>query len=327
MKVLISIQQPVKAWQIPPEGVERLRARFPDITFIHATDEEARARGLAECEVAYTWILSAAELNAAPHLTWVHTSAVAVETLALPELFARSIVVSNSRGVQATPIAEHVFAVLLALAKQLPFLLEKQRDHQWAQNDVVGNRLPWLLSRRTLGLIGVGTIGSEVALLADAFGMHVMAVRRRPGNEQIPGVHEMLGYGDVDALLARADVVVVAAPLTPETTNMLAAPQFARMKPGAILINVGRARIIDHVALVDALQSGHLGGAALDVFPQEPLSPDDPLWSTPNVIVTPHTSGFRHGHWDEVIDLFADNLDRFRRGEPIRFRVDPTLGY
>ena len=326
MHVLISIQQPVKAWQIPLEGVERLRRLFPDITFTHATDDAVRTQGLGECDVAYTWILSAAEVARAPRLRWVHTSAVAVETLALPELFARDIIVSNTRGVQATPIAEHVFAVLLALAKRLPMLLDQQAAHRWAQNDLVGETLPWLLARRTLGLIGVGTIGSEVALLANAFGMHVIGVRRR-GNQPEPGVHEMRSYADLDAMLSRADVVVIAAPLTPETSNMIGAPQLARMKRGAILINVGRARIVDHVALAKALNDGHLGGAALDVFHQEPLPTDDPLWSAPNLILTPHTSGFRQGHWDEVIDLFADNLRRFQRGEAIRFRVDPTLGY
>lgn len=327
MRVLISIQQPVKAWQIPLAGVEQLRERFPDVTFDHATTDEERARGLSACDVAFTWIMSAAEVARAPGLKWVHTSAVAVETLALSELFARKIIVSNSRGVQATPIAEHVFAVMLALAKQLPAILDAQRVHRWAQNDLVGPRLPWLLRRRTLGLIGVGTIGSEVALLADSFGMHVIGMRRRPGNEQVPGVHEMLSYGDLDSLLTRADVIVIAAPLTPDTSNMIGAPQFARMKRGAVLINVGRAKIVDHLALADALHSGQLGGASLDVFHQEPLPPEDPLWSAPNTVLTPHTSGFRQGHWDEVIDLFADNLERFRRGEEIRFRVDPALGY
>jgi phosphoglycerate dehydrogenase-like enzyme len=327
MNVLISIQQPVKAWQIPPDGVERLRARFPQVSFVHATDETARATGLADCDVAYTWLLSAAEVASATRLKWVHTSAVAVETLALAELFARDVIVSNSRGVQAAPIAEHVFAVMLALAKQLPFVLEHQRGARWVQNELIGERLPWLLRRRTLGLIGVGTIGSQIALLADAFGMHVVGLRRRAASAQVPGVHEMLGSDHLDTLLRRADVVVIAAPLTPETNTMIGAAQLARMKRGAVLINVGRARIIDHGALVEALASGHLGGAALDVFPQEPLPPDDPLWGAPNVIVTPHTSGFRQGHWDEVIDLFADNLQRFRRGEPVRFRVDPALGY
>ena len=131
MRVLISIQQPVSQWQVPSAGVEVLRRRFPNLEFIHATTDEQRAEGLKTCDVAYTWILKAPELATAPHLKWVHTSAVAVETLCLTELFARGIVVSNTRGVQAVPIAEHVMAVVLALAKQLPFALANQRDDAW----------------------------------------------------------------------------------------------------------------------------------------------------------------------------------------------------
>jgi D-2-hydroxyacid dehydrogenase (NADP+) len=327
MNVLISIQQPVRAWQIPVEGVQRLRERFPEVTFVHATDADMRARGLAECDVAYTWILSAAELAAAPRLKWLHSSAVAVETLALPELFARGVIVSNSRGVQSTPIAEHVMAVLLGLAKQLPFVLDNQRERQWAQNEFVDGRLPWLLKGQTLGLIGVGTIGGEIARLASAFGMRVIGLRRRADQGSVPHVDELLSTGSLSTLLGRADALVIAAPLTPETHQMIGRVQLAMMKRGAVLINVGRAKIVDHEALADSLRSGHLGGASLDVFHKEPLPPDDPLWTVPNVILTPHTSGFRRGHWDEVIDLFADNLQRFRTGEPLRFRVEPALGY
>jgi phosphoglycerate dehydrogenase-like enzyme len=327
MKVLVSIQLPVRAWQIPVACVDVLRQRFPEIEWVHAADPDARARGLEDCDVAYTWILSAAELAAAPRLKWLHTSAVALETLALPELFARGVIVSNTRSVQSTPIAEHVMAVMLGLAKQLPFVLDAQRDRRWAQNEFVGPRLPWLLKGRTLGLIGVGTIGAEIARLASAFGMQVIALRRRLHGEAVPGVSEMLPPDALDTLLERSDVLVIAAPLTPQTLGMMGAAQFARMKPGAILINVGRARIIDHVALGEAMASGHLGVASLDVYHREPLPADDPLWTLPNVILTPHTSGFRQGHWEEVVDLFSENLRRFQRGEPVRFRVEPELGY
>lgn len=327
MRALISIQQPVRAWQIPPASVDVLRQRFPDVDFLHATDDDLRARGLAEADVAFTWILSPAELAAAPNLRWVHSSAVAVETLCLPELFARQVLVSNSRGVQSRPIAEHVMAVMLALAKRLPLIVDAQRRRHWAQNDLAGETLPWLLHGKTLGLVGAGTIGTAIARLASAFGMSVIAVTRRPKDAGLDGVDEMFPPGGLPQLLERADVVVIAAPLTAETENMIGAPQLARMKRGAVLVNVGRARIVDHVALTEALQAGHLGGASLDVFHREPLPADDPLWTLPNVILTPHTSGFRHGHWDEVTDLFTENLRRFRRGEPVLFRVEPALGY
>lgn len=326
MRVLISIQQPVTQWQIPADGVGTLRRRFPDIEFIHATTDDERADGLKDCDVAYTWILKAPEIAESRLLRWVHTSAVAVETICLPELFARGIAVSNSRGVQAVPIAEHVMAVMLALAKHLPFALHHQNSGTWAQNEFAGDRLPWLLRGRTLGLIGVGTIGSEIAARANAFGMRVIAMRRR-STESVPGIERLFGGDQLYPFLSQCHALVIAAPLTPQTHSLLGEAQFAKLPKGAIVVNVGRAKIIDTDALMDALESGHLGGASLDVFPQEPLPADHRLWKMPNVILTPHTSGFRQGHWDEVIELFADNLDRFQRGETLRFQVQPDLGY
>jgi len=327
MKILISIQQAVKQWQIPPEAVAALRARFPLINFIHATTSEERAAGLQTCDAAYTWILNAAELAEAAKLKWVHTSAVAVETLCLPELFARGIAVSNTRGVQALPIAEHVLALVLALAKQIPFVIENQQQSRWAQNEFMGERLPWLLHGRTLGLVGVGTIGSEIARRAEAFGMRVIALRRRPAYGVIGHVERVYGKDQLDEFLGQCHVIVVAAPLTPETHGLLGAAEFAQMPKGAIVVNVGRARIVDTDALIDALESGHLGGASLDVYPQEPLPAAHPLWKTPNVILTPHTSGFRQGHWDEVVELYAENIQRWLKGEPLKYRIEPELGY
>jgi phosphoglycerate dehydrogenase-like enzyme len=326
MNVLISIQQPVRAWQIPLQSVETIRQRFPDLSFTHAIDESSRAQALVECDVAFTWLMNEAELATCKRLKWVHTSAVAVETFCLAELFARRVIVSNSRGVQSAPIAEHVFAVLLALAKRLPYVVDQQRERHWAQNEMLGDRLPWLLKGKTLGLIGAGTIGSQIARLAGAFGMKVVALTRRP-RANGPDAIEWVNPAGLSDLLRQSDVMVIAAPLTPATLNMIGSGEMAQMKRGAVLINVGRARIVDHVALNDALRSGHLGGASLDVFHKEPLPADDPLWSAPNLIVTPHTSGFRQGHWDDVTELFCENLRRFQHGEPVRFRVEPELGY
>ncbi len=327
MKILISIQQPVTQWQIPAEGVAALRARFPHLSFIHATSPEQRAAGLTDCDAAYTWILNEAELATAGKLRWVHTSAVAVETFCLPELFARGIAVSNTRGVQAVPIAEHVMAVTLGLARQLPFVIENQQQARWAQNAFTGERLPWLLKGKTLGLVGVGTIGSEIARRAAAFGMKVIALRRRPAYGVIGHVERVYGKDRLDEFLAQTHVLVIAAPLTPETLGLMGETQFAQLPKGAVVINVGRAKIIDTEALMAALTSGHLGGASLDVFPQEPLPADHPLWTTPNVILTPHTSGFRQGHWDEVVQLFGDNLDRWLTGQPLKYQIEPDLGY
>jgi D-2-hydroxyacid dehydrogenase (NADP+) len=327
MRVLISIQQRVPQWQIPEASVDALVARFPEVQFTYARTAEDRALGLAGAVAAFTWTLTPEELVRAPGLRWVHSSAVAVETLCLSELAARGVRVSNTRGVQAIPIAEHVLAVVLALAKQLPFTLENQQRTAWAQYEYRGPRLPWLLHGRTLGLIGIGTIGQALAARASALGMRVLALRRRPDAAPPAGVAAVYGRDRLHEMLGMCDVLAIAAPLTPDTNRLVDGPALGALKPGALVVNVGRAAILDTDALIDALRTGHLGGASLDVFPEEPLPSSHPLWTTPNVILTPHTSGFRQGHWDEVIEVFADNLQRFRRREPLRFEVNARLGY
>jgi phosphoglycerate dehydrogenase-like enzyme len=326
-QVLISIQQRVPQWQIPEASARALMARFPALTFAYARTEAERAAALATAEVAYTWTLSAEELTRAPQLRWVHTSAVAVETLCLPELAARGVRVSNTRGVQAVPIAEHALAAVLALAKQLPFAIDSQRRGVWAQDAFTGARLPWLLNGRTLGLIGLGSIGQALAARASALGMSVLALRRQMDAPPVTGVTAIYGRDRLIAMLGRCDALVVAAPLTPHTNGLIDRTALAALKPGAVVVNVGRSAIVDTDALVDALESGHVGGAALDVFPEEPLPPGHRLWTAPNLIVTPHTSGFRQGHWDEVVHVFADNLQRYQAGEALRFEVEVERGY
>lgn len=326
MNILVSIQNEVTAWQIPAAQVEYLRRTFPHHRFHHATTVEARTAALPEAEIAFTWLLSPAEIDLAPKLRWVHSSAVAAGTLSLPALAARGIAVSNTRGVQATPIAEHVLACLLALTRRLPLALERQRTQTWSQNEFTGASLPVTLKGQTLGVIGLGSIGAEVARLGAAFGMHVVGVRRDAGRSS-PGVATIRGPEGLDDLLACADAVVLAAPFTTSTARLLDRARLARMKPGARLVNVARGQLVDGVALAEALQSGRLAGAALDVFDEEPLPADHPLWRAPNVLITPHTSGFRPGHWDDAIAVFVDNLRRWDAGEPLRWQVDPGRGY
>lgn len=327
MTVLVSIQQAVAAWQIPAEQVDRLRRVCPQHEFVYATTEAERAAGLAHCDVAFTWILTPPELAAAPRLRWVHTSAVAVGTLCLDALAARQIVVTNTRGVQGGPIAEHVFATLLALTHRLPFALERQRAGVWAQNAFVGERLPVRLTGLCLGVIGLGSIGAEVCRLGAAFGMRVIGVRRHPERGVPEGAHQVWGAERLDDLAVAADVLVVAAPSTGETEALLDARRIGLMKRGAWLVNVARGQLVDAAALLRALESGALSGAALDVFADEPLPAGSPLWRAPNLLITPHTSGFRHGHWDDAVDVFIDNLARWDRGEPPRWRVDAARGY
>ncbi len=327
MTILISVQQEVAAWQIPADHAARIRAALPQHHVVYATTEAERLAALATCDVAFTWVLAAEELGLAPQLRWVHSPAVAVGTLCLDALAARQVAVSNSRGVQATPIAEHVFALLLALTRRLPMALDRQRDGRWSQHEFEGALRPVTLRGQCLGVVGLGSIGSEVARLGAAFGMDVVAVRRDPAREVPPGVRAVWGAGELDRLLAAADVVVIAAPLTAETETMFDARRIARMRPGARLVNIARGQLVDGGALVEALRTGHLAGAALDVVGREPLPADDPLWHAPNLVLTPHTSGYRPTHWDDVTNLFVDNVRRWDAGQPLSWRVDPARGY
>jgi len=327
LRVLISIQQRVPQWQIPEGSARALMSRFPGVRFTYAQSEAERAEALASAEVAYTWRLSVAELARAPRLRWVHTSAVAVETLCLPELAAHGVRVSNTRGVQAVPIAEHVLAVMFALAKHLPFAIQNQARATWAQDAYGESRQPWLLNGRTIGLVGLGSIGQALAARASALGMYVLAMRRQIEAPPVAGVSAVFGRDRLHEMLAQCDALAIATPLTPHTDRLIDRTALAALKPGAIVINVGRAAVLDTDALIDALRSGHLAGASLDVFPEEPLPASHPLWTAPNLVLTPHTSGFRQGHWDDVIDVFTDNLRRYIAGDALRFEVSPAAGY
>jgi phosphoglycerate dehydrogenase-like enzyme len=176
-------------------------------------------------------------------------------------------------------------------------------------------------------ILGFGTIGQEVARRAHAFGMRVTGIRRRLDQPLPPFVDRMMGGNQLDEALRGADVLVISAPFLQETDRMIRAEQLALMNPGAILINVARGKIVDEPALLDALHSGQLGGAVLDVFEREPLDAASPLWDLPNVIISPHSSGVRPDHWEEIIDLFSENLRRFQSGETLLNAVDCKAGY
>lgn len=324
MRVLVAIYSHTPAWTIPAARVDDLRARFPEIEFWHAGDHESMVRLLAGAEVAFSSVLTPEAFAAADRLTWVHSPAAGVGRLLFPAMVESPVVLTNSRGMNAGAVAEHTFGMLLALVRRLPVAVRAQQDGRWAQDDLSG--LP-MLGGRTLGIIGLGAIGTALARLGRAFGMRVIATRRSVEGACPPDVDRVLASRDLHQVLAASDVVVVAAPLTRETRELIGAREFARMKPGAYFVNIARGKLVREGDLVAALQSGHLGGAALDVFEREPLESSSPLWTLPNVLITPHVAGFRSDYWEAAVDLFADNLGRFRRGEPLRNVVDKRQGY
>jgi D-2-hydroxyacid dehydrogenase (NADP+) len=327
VKVLVYISWPVKAWCIPDEHVARLREQFPDVEFIQPSSLDEAKQIIGDVDAAFTPQLTTDMVAAAAELRWVHSSAAAVEgLLPLNDLAARRIPVTNSRGVQAIPIAEHVIGGLLVLARKYDRLLEAQRESRWIQNDLIHD-WPWTLCGKRMTIVGLGTIGLEVAKRAHAFGMNVTGVRRRRPDHQHSYIDRVLTPDRLHRALENCDVIVLSAPGVTATQGMIGAEEIAMLNRGAILVNVARASIVNDAAMRAALASGQLGGAILDVFEQEPLDSKNPLWSTPNVIITQHSSGFRANHWDDVTELFAVNLRHFMMGEPLKNVVDHAAGY
>ncbi|MBI2150070.1 MAG: D-2-hydroxyacid dehydrogenase [Acidobacteria bacterium] len=325
--MLVYTPWPVPFWQIPQSQVSRLRERFPEVSFVQPQSETEALREVVDVEIALSSRLNAQMVQRAARLRWVHSTAASVGTLALDDLAARGIAVTNSRGIQAIAMAEHVMGGLLVLARRLDATLAAQRERRWIQNELSGDMWPWRLHGRSMTILGLGTIGQEVARRAHAFGMRVTGIRRRAGRPKPPFVERMLGPDQLDDALHGCDVLVLSAPAVPETERLIGAERIALLNRGAIIVNVARGRIVVESAMIDALQTGRLGGAVLDVFDREPLPEASPLWTLPNVVITPHSSGFRADHWQDSIDLFSDNLRRYQLGEPLLNVVDPKAGY
>lgn len=258
-------------------------------------------------------------LTRIPNLRWVHTISAGVDHLLFPELRESDAILTNASGVFNVPIAETVMAYILAAVKRLPEFWARQRERRW-------EKLPLReLRGLTVGIVGLGDIGAEVARLSRAFGMRVLGLRRRPAPSDV--ADEVMPPGRLHDLLARSDFVVIAVPLTSETRGMIGRAELAAMKPDAWLINISRGAIVDEEALIEALREGRIGGACLDVFAQEPLPPESPLWDLPNVIITPHNSWSSPHIEEREIDLFLENLRRYVAGQPLLNVVDKQAGY
>jgi phosphoglycerate dehydrogenase-like enzyme len=259
-------------------------------------------------------------LAAAPGIRWLHTPSAGVDHLLIPPVLERDIALTNSAGVHAIPIAEFVMALLLSRAKALTGYAAAQAERRWDRE-----LEPQELFERTMLILGIGGIGQAIAERAAAFGMRVWGSRRTP--RPMSGVERVVGMDGWRALLPEADYLILAAPLTEETRGMVDAAALAALKPGAYLVNIARGPLVDEPALIAALSTGRLAGAALDTFEQEPLEPESPLWSLPNVTITPHATAGSPRMRERQIGLFLENLRRFRNGEPLLNVVDKTAGY
>ncbi len=285
---------------------------------------QAQAHEHAETAEVILGFVPHALFQAAPRLRWVHAIASGVDAFLYPEFAASPVLLTSEKGLVGEHLADHAFGLLLMLTRQLATAL-KLGPEAWNHRPEM-RRKEVELTGLTMGIVGFGGTGRAMARRAAAFGMTCRAVDRDPvpASPEVTSVHRLDGFPD---LLAGSDVVAVCVPLTRETQGMFDANALALMKPSAILVNVTRGEVMDEEALVEALQKGRLGGAALDVAPREPLPADSALWRLPNVVMTPHTAGASQYRAARNIDRFVANLQRLRGGQALDGIIDKALGY
>lgn len=327
LRVLEFIRDPGGIWNFPATQVDRLRGEFPEVEFVSPADMADAGRALPRADIVLGWAVRAENFERAERLQWIQITAAGLGSLLFPELIASNVVVTNGRGLHAVAMAEHTIGVLLAFARRLHLARDAQRDGEWIQPALSRDGGSFrTLGGATLGLVGLGSIGVEIATRARALGMRVIAVRKHPRSDPAPADAQW-GMERLDDLLAESEWVVLAAPLTDETRGLIGVRRLERMRRDAVLVNLGRGALVDEGALVDALRARRIAGAALDVFEREPLPPDSPLWGMRDVILTPHVSGLGPRYWERAADLFAENLKRWLADRPLLNVVDKRAGY
>lgn len=283
-----------------------------------------------ECDVLCTFWPPENTLRLAPNLRWVAMPSAGADGALRTGLVRPDghPIVTTSNGVHAIPISEYVFSVMLAWARHWPDMLALKRERTWADRKTWMRLAGGELHDSTLGIVGLGAIGRQVARLGRAFGMRILAARRTasPGDTD-PDVDELVPLADLGLLLAQADYLVLAVPATPQTRHLIDAEAFRAMKPSAFLVNIARGSIVDEAALVEALRGGAIAGAGLDVTAEEPLPSESPLWTLPNVLISPHVSGATDRYSRRFTDLFLRNLALYRAGQPMINMVRAERGY
>ena len=285
---------------------------------------------LHEAEILCTYKLTRKWRNLAPNLRWLQASGAGVDELRPTGILDADsgVIVTTAVGIHAITVSEYVFGSMLMFNRSWPEMVHLQDRHVWPRSINWYKLKARELADQTLGIVGLGHIGRRIAQLGKAFGMRVLATRRRvQGGEHEPDVDQVYPQEQLHTMLRQSDYVVLAVPLTQQTEKLIGEAELRAMQPHAYLVNIARGRVIDERMLIRALQEGWIGGAGLDVTEEEPLPPGSPFFSLPNVILTPHISGVSVHYDKRLAALFADNLIRYRTGEPLRNLYDPVRGY
>jgi D-2-hydroxyacid dehydrogenase (NADP+) len=326
-KLLICVWHPFEQWRAQPILPDTIRRRWPEMRVVHLPDFERLLEELPDADIFIGASLRPDQFRHAKKLKWIHSTAAGVSQLMYPELRTSGVIVTNPSGIFSAPIAEHTMGLMVALARNFADCVRYQERAEWAQRQISSYPRPLNeLNGQLLLIVGYGSIGRELARRARGFDMRVWGVTRS-GRGDASLVEKIVSVAALDSVLVHADYVVVAAPETAETKELIGAAQIAKMKPGARLINVARGSLLDEAALVRALETGALAGAALDVTAVEPLPADSPLWKAPSLFLTPHTSGVSDRLWQKQTAVLMDLLERWFSGRDLFNVVDFSRGY
>ena len=293
----------------------RFAARNTGIAHAQARTYDAALTQIGTADVVCVSMMWKNDLLArAPKLAFVQSISAGLDQYDVAAFKAKGVRLASAAGVNANAVAEHAFAMALALQRQLHTGRDHQQMKHWRGMISVIERREAEIAGKTMVIVGLGRIGSRLARFAKAFDMRVIGVKRDPSTAT-EGADEVVATGELLKVLPRADLVVITCPLTKETEGLIGAEALAAMKPGAHLINVARGKVVDEAALIHAVLRGHLGAVGLDVTREEPLPATSPLWTIPQVLITPHTAGETQAYEDNVIDILIENLERQWRGE------------
>src|SRR3989449_5027597 len=326
-KLVICVWHPFTEWRTKPLMAEAIRKRWSEMRVVHLPDYDKLLEELPDTDIFVGYSLRAEQLKAASKLKWIHSTAAGVAQLVYPELRDSGILVTNPSGIFSVPMAEHTMGLLLALARNFPDSVRHQDHAHWSQQELWDK--PQHLTEingKVLLIVGYGSIGREVAKRARAFEMRVWGVTRS-GEGDRTHAEKIFSSTKLHEALPKADYVLIAAPETAETRHLMGATEIAKMKRGARLINVGRGSLLDEAGLIQGLESGALGGAALDVTQTEPLPAGRPLWKAPNLFITPHTSGVSDRLWGRQTTILIELLERWFDGRELFNHVDFARGY
>jgi phosphoglycerate dehydrogenase-like enzyme len=331
-----------KNWSLTPDGAARILESSPPGWRVHIVQSPTSSDGdgpprpsdevmnaVADAEVYFGFGIPRELFVAAPRLRWVHSAAAGVGTALHEEMRNSDVMLTNSAGIHAVPIAEYVVAGVLHFLRGLDFAVEQQSDGRWDKARFVADDAPLREMDTVRALvIGSGGLGGEAAKRLTALGARCTGVRRRVELGPPEGFERVISLDQLDAELPSHDVIVLAAPLTPQTKGLFDARRLDLLPRRAIVVNVARGAQLDEEAVIDRLRDGRLRGAVLDVFREEPLAADSPLWQLRRVLLTPHISPVSPGRfWPRQLDLFLDNWNRYVRGEPLKNLVDKEAGY